>query len=63
MNMAGQAASFLSSVAFGYIVRYAGNDWNAPLVPMTVTALLAALCWLKIDASRPLAESRTETPS
>jgi hypothetical protein len=37
-------------------VRYAGNDWNAPLVPMTVTALLAALCWLKIDASRPLAE-------
>ena len=63
MNMAGQAASFLSSVAFGYIVRYAGNDWNAPLLPMTVTAVLAALCWLKIDASRPLAESRTETPS
>jgi hypothetical protein len=30
---------------------------------MTVTAVLAALCWLKIDASRPLAESRTETPS
>lgn len=38
MNMAGQTASFLSSVAFGSIVRYAVGDWNAPLVPMTVTA-------------------------
>ena len=54
MNMAGQAASFLSSVAFGYIVLYSGNNWDAPLVPMTVTAFLAALCWLRIDASRPL---------
>jgi MFS family permease len=59
MNMAGQAASFLSSVTFGYIVRYAGDDWNAPLVPMTVTALLAALCWLKISANRPPAASQT----
>lgn len=55
MNMAGQAASFLSSVAFGYIVLWTGGNWDAPLVPMTVTALLSALCWLRIDASRPLA--------
>lgn len=54
MNMAGQAGAFLSSVAFGYIVKLAGDDWNAPLVPMAVMAFLAALCWLKIDASRPL---------
>lgn len=54
MNMAGQAASFLSSVAFGYIVTMRGDDWDAPLVPMTVTAGLAALCWLKIDAGRRL---------
>jgi ACS family glucarate transporter-like MFS transporter len=54
MNMAGQAASFLSSVAFGYIVTGTGNNWNAPLIPMTATALFAALCWLRIDASRPL---------
>lgn len=56
MNMAGQAASFLSSVAFGYIVSLAGENWDAPLVPMTVTAFLAALCWLRIDASKPLVE-------
>lgn len=54
MNMAGQMASFLSSVAFGYIVTLSGGNWDAPLVPMTATAFLAALCWLRIDASRPL---------
>jgi MFS-type transporter involved in bile tolerance (Atg22 family) len=57
MNMAGQAASFLSSVAFGYIVTGTGNNRNAPLIPMTATALFAALCWLRIDASRPLEPS------
>jgi len=57
MNMAGQLASFLTSVAFGYIVTATGS-WDAPLVPMTVTAALAALSWLKIDATRPLVTSR-----
>lgn len=57
MNMAGQTASFLSSVAFGYIVTFSGGNWDAPLVPMTVTAFLAALCWLRIDAGRPLADA------
>ena len=56
MNMAGQLASFLTSVAFGYIVTATGS-WDAPLVPMTVTAALAALTWLKIDATRPLVPS------
>jgi ACS family glucarate transporter-like MFS transporter len=54
MNMAGQAAGFLSSVSFGYIVKMTGNNWNAPLVPMAVAAFLSALCWMRIDASRPL---------
>lgn len=54
MNMAGQAAGFLSSVSFGYIVKMTGNNWNAPLLPMVVAAFLAAFCWLRIDASRPL---------
>jgi MFS family permease len=53
MNMAGQFAGFLTSVAFGYIVAATGS-WDAPLVPMTVTAALAAAAWLRIDATKPL---------
>jgi ACS family glucarate transporter-like MFS transporter len=63
MNMAGQLASFLSSVAFGYIVKYSGNNWNAPLLPMAVTALLGALCWLRIDAGKPLHHSQEKSPA
>jgi predicted MFS family arabinose efflux permease len=62
MNMAGQTASFLSSVAFGYIVAFSGGNWDAPLVPMTATAFLAALCWLTIDASRPLVTTGGDRP-
>lgn len=53
MNMAGQTGSFLTSVAFGYIVAAAGS-WDAPLVPMALTSLAAALSWLAIDPTRPL---------
>src|SRR5260370_35855623 len=34
MNTAGQIGSFISSVLFGYFVRYSGS-YDIPLVPMT----------------------------
>jgi MFS family permease len=62
MNMAGQVGSFSSTVAFGYIVSATGS-WDAPLIPMSVIALVSALLWLKIDATRTLAGARPASPT
>ena len=53
MNMAGQAASFLSSIVFGYMVR-AFHSYDLPLVPMAITLFIASSLWLKIDPTKPL---------
>ena len=53
MNMAGQAASFLTAVTFGYIVTATGS-YNAPLVPMAILSIVAGLLWLVIDPTKPL---------
>jgi MFS family permease len=62
MNMAGQVGSFSSTVAFGYIVSATGS-WDAPLIPMSVIALVSALLWLKIDATRTLAGAPPASPT
>ena len=53
MNTAGQIGSFLSSVCFGYIVKYSGS-YELPLVPITVMLAISAALWLKIDATEEL---------
>lgn len=53
MNMAGQLGSFLTTVLFGYLVNAFGS-YNAPLVPIAVMSVVAALAWTRIDATRPL---------
>lgn len=53
MNMAGQFGSFLSSVAFGYMVKYFGN-YNTPLIPMGGALLLSAYLFYRIDAERQI---------
>jgi MFS family permease len=53
MNMAGQLGSFLSSVAFGYIVTWAGN-YNAPLYPMAALLLVSAVFFAQIDPTEQL---------
>ncbi|HVW03378.1 MAG TPA: MFS transporter [Vicinamibacterales bacterium] len=53
MNMAGQLGSFLSSVAFGYIVTWAGN-YNAPLYPMAALLLVSAVFFARIDPTEQL---------
>lgn len=50
MNTAGQVGSFLTSVAFGYLVSHY-ESYNAPLVPMAAMTAISALLWLKIDPS------------
>jgi predicted MFS family arabinose efflux permease len=53
MNTAGQAASFLASVLFGYAVA-AWKSYDLPLIPMAAILLLGAVLWLKIDATQAL---------
>jgi MFS family permease len=53
MNMAGQVGSFLSSVAFGYLVTYYGS-YNAPLYPMAALLFISALFFARIDPTEQL---------
>ena len=53
MNLATFVAAFLSSVAYGYIVKSYGYD--APFIPMIVLLVISASIWLTIDASREVA--------
>ena len=48
MNTAGNAASALSAVVFGYLVVYSGS-YNTPFIPMVVLLALGALLWLQVD--------------
>ena len=61
MNMAGQLGSFLSSVAFGYIVQsLRGAGWskpdayNLPLLPFSILLLISAALFLRVDPNRQL---------
>jgi MFS transporter, ACS family, glucarate transporter len=53
MNTAGQIGSFLSSVAFGYLVKFSGS-YDVPLIPITLMLAISAALWLKIDATEEL---------
>ena len=53
MNTVAQVGGFVGSVLYGYIVERTGS-YDAPFVPMTAVLIIGALCWLKVDASRPV---------
>ena len=55
MNMTAFFSSFVSSLAYGYIVKSYGN-YNAPFVPMIALLIVGALMWLKIDATREVVQ-------
>ncbi len=63
MNTGGQSGSFLSAVAFGYIVRAYGGDYNAPLFPMATMLAVSALLFLKIDPTKTLIPENSEKPA
>ncbi len=52
MNMAGQVGSLISSVAFGYLVKWLGS-YNQALVPLAVMLVLSGLLYLGIDPAKP----------
>ena len=53
MNMAGQAGSFISSVAFGYMVTYFGS-YNPPLIIFAVMLAISAAIFTRIDPTEQL---------
>lgn len=63
MNTAGQVGSFVSAVAFGYLVRAFGS-YNAPLIPMAAMLAISAALWLRIDPAEELVpEAPVEAPA
>lgn len=52
MNMAGQIGSFVSSVAFGYLVKL--GSYNVALVPLAAMTALGAILFFGVDPTRPL---------
>jgi ACS family glucarate transporter-like MFS transporter len=48
MNTAGNAASAVSAVVFGYLVGYSGS-YNTPFIPMVALLALGALLWWQVD--------------
>jgi len=52
MNTAAYAGAFLSSVAYGYIVKAYG--YEAPFLPIIGLLALGALLWFKVDAEEEL---------
>jgi len=53
MNTAAQIASFVSSVAFGYLVEHYGN-YYVPFYPMVALLAIGTLLWLKVDPTEKL---------
>jgi MFS family permease len=53
MNTAGNSASALSGVVFGYLVGYFGNS-DTPFIPMVALLCLGALLWSQVDPTREL---------
>jgi MFS family permease len=62
MNMAGQVGSFLSSVAFGYLVS-AWDSYNKPLIPFAAMLMVSAFIFTRIDPTEELIPERAEAPA
>jgi MFS family permease len=53
MNMAGQAGSLISSVAFGYLVKSFGS-YDYALLPLAAMLVVSGILYLGIDPAKPL---------
>jgi MFS transporter, ACS family, glucarate transporter len=62
MNMAGQVGSFLSSVLFGYMVEWFGNDYNKALIPLASMLLVSSFLFTRIDPTQQLVPEKEPKP-
>ena len=63
MNMAGQVGSFISSVAFGYLVKELGGDYNTSLLPLAAMLFVAAFLFTRIDPTQQLIPEEQPQPA
>jgi MFS transporter, ACS family, glucarate transporter len=61
MNMAGQAGSFISSVAFGYMVTYFGS-FDTPLLLFSAMLAVSAAIYTRIDPTEQLVPEMEPVP-
>jgi len=61
MNTASQVGGFAGSVLYGYLVERF-RSYDAPFVPMAGLLVVGALCWLAVDASRPIEALEAAAP-
>lgn len=61
MNTASQVGSFLSSLAFGYLVGHFGS-YNLPFIPMAALLVVGAWMWLQIDPAQQLSPLTLMSP-
>ncbi len=62
MNTAAQVGSFVSSLAYGYLVGHYGS-YNVPFVPMAALLFLGAWLWLRIDPTQHLTTATHAVPA
>jgi nitrate/nitrite transporter NarK len=62
MNMAGQIGSFISSVAFGYLIGWFGS-YDLALTPLAGMLILSGIMFALIDPSEPLIPHKEVTES
>jgi ACS family glucarate transporter-like MFS transporter len=60
MNMAGQLGSFLSNLAYGYLVSGFHGEYNRTLIPLAAMTAVAAVVFSRLDPSIPLVEERPD---
>jgi MFS family permease len=59
MNMAGQLGSFLSSLAYGYLIEAFHGDYNRTLIPLALMTAVGAVVFSRLDPSVPLVEEHS----
>ena len=63
MNMAGQVGSFLSSIAFGYMVDYFGGRYDIPLMFFGFMLAVSAVIYTRIDPNEQLIPEAAPKPA
>ncbi len=57
INMVGNVGGFLFSVSFGYFVKWFGS-YDLALIPISLMLVVAALAWLRVDATEEIIPER-----
>ncbi len=63
MNMAGQFGAFASALAFGYIVKAAGGNYEVALIPLAAMTAVGGIIFSRIDLTARFAPATAPDPA